>query len=390
MTPATSTQWSSIWLSFLTGVVAAITVTKASPALLAMEQELQLSIVQIGWVMSSVAVGTVLLGVFAGSLSRQHGPKNVLQLALILIFISSSFGLIIDSPNQLLASRIIEGVGVIFISVSAPTLISHLSKPSDMGLSMGVWALWMPVGSVMVFFLSPFILSHFSWQWLWASPAIAAFPLFFLLRFIPNIDIRLSNQHSDKTTLFEHTGAILLALIFTCFTGIFFSLVTFLPAYLVNTYTLTKSDALLVTTILPIFIIPGNLISGFLIHRGLTPAHMMAFPALAITVILSLAYNLEYSTSIGLFFLASLGLFLGMVPTGIFAQAPRMAIKPFDIGRVMGIAITGQGIGILLAPPLAGYLIGEQQQWNSLYPLHMLFAVLIVLLIKPMIKYQPT
>lgn len=389
MTPATSTQWPGIWLSFLTGVVAAIAVTKASPALLAMQQELQLSIMQIGWVMSSVAAGTVLLGVFAGSLSRRHGPKNILQFALILILISSSFGLVIDSPNQLLASRIFEGIGVIFISVAAPTLISHLSKPSDMGLSMGVWALWMPVGSVMVFLLSPLILKHLSWQWLWAAPAVAALPLLFLLRFIPNIEHQLSNQHNNETPT-GNTGAILLALIFVSFTGIFFSLVTYLPAYLVNTYALTKSSALLVTTILPIFIIPGNLISGFLIHRGLTPTQMMAYPALAITIIFSLAYNFEYSTSVGLAFLSSLGFFLGMIPTGIFAQAPRMANKPFDIGRVMGITITGQGVGILLAPPLAGYLIGEQQQWSNLYPLHLLFAVLIILLLKPLANYQPT
>ena len=67
-----------------------------------------------------------------------------------------------------------------------------------------------------------------------------------------------------------------------------------------------------------------------------------------------------------------------------------MASKSFDIGRVMGITITGQGVGILLAPPLAGYLIGEQQQWSNLYPLHLLLAVLIILLLKPLANYQPT
>ncbi|PHS72800.1 MAG: MFS transporter [Cycloclasticus sp.] len=390
MTPATSTHWTAIWLSFLTGVVAAIAVTKASPALLAMKQDLQLSIVQIGWLMSSVAVATVLLGIIAGSLSRQYGPKKVLQVALGVIFVASSFGLLIESANQLLASRIIEGVGIIFISVSAPTLISHLSKPSDTGLSMGVWALWMPVGSVLVFLLSPFILDYFSWQWLWASPAIAALPLMFFLRLIPDLDLHLSKQHSDTTTSFDRTGAIFLAFVFICFTGIFFSFITYLTAYLIHNYELSTSKALLVTTILPICIIPGNLISGFLIHKGLTPTQMMAYPAIAIIAIMSIMFNAEYTVPIGLMLLACFGFFLGMIPTGIFAQAPRMAAKPADIGRVMGIIVTGQGIGILLAPPLAGYLISEQQQWSNLYPLLILLAILIVILMKPVTRHQIT
>ncbi|HIL94103.1 MAG TPA: hypothetical protein EYG47_04650 [Cycloclasticus sp.] len=65
MTYPSTTQWKGIWLVFLTSVATAITATKASPALLAMKQELALSIVQIGWIMSSVAIATVLLGVFA-------------------------------------------------------------------------------------------------------------------------------------------------------------------------------------------------------------------------------------------------------------------------------------------------------------------------------------
>ena len=127
------TLWSGVWLSFLTGIAAAITVTKASPALLEIQKELPLSIIQIGWIMSSAALATVLLGTSVGSLSQRYGPKRVLQIALSLIIISASFSLFINSANELIVSRVIEGIAVIFVSVAAPTLVSHLSKPSDMG-----------------------------------------------------------------------------------------------------------------------------------------------------------------------------------------------------------------------------------------------------------------
>ena len=93
------TLWSGVWLSFLTGIAAAITVTKASPALLEIQKELPLSIIQIGWIMSSAALATVLLGTSVGSLSQRYGPKRVLQIALSLIIISASFSLFINSAN---------------------------------------------------------------------------------------------------------------------------------------------------------------------------------------------------------------------------------------------------------------------------------------------------
>jgi len=374
------TLWGGVWLSFLTGIAAAIAVTKASPALLEIQKELPLSVIQIGWIMSSAALATVLLGTFVGSLSQKYGPKRVLQAALSLIAISASFSIFIDSANELILSRIVEGIAVIFVSVAAPTLISHLSKPSDMGLTMGVWALWMPVGSVLAFLLSPIILEQFGWRWLWGSAAFLALPLLVLsIKLVDPTRIVAKTSH-EKLSRSVVYRAILMGLIFTCFTGSFFSLVTYLPTYLIETYQLSLSNALLVTTILPAFIIPGNLLSGFLIHRGLPWFRMMMYPAAVLATIITLLLHSNYSAEIGLILLALMGFFLGMIPTAIFAQSPRLADKPIDTGRVIGIVITGQGPGILLSPPLAGFLIGEQHHWQNLYPLYLLLTVSIIVL----------
>ncbi|MDX2426303.1 MAG: MFS transporter [Cycloclasticus sp.] len=380
MNAVIKTQWAAVWFSFITGVAAAITVTKASPALLEIKKELPLSIIQIGWIMSSAAVATILLGVYAGSLSRRLGPQRVLQIALGLIVFSASFSIFINSPGELIISRVIEGVAVILIAVCAPTLISHLSKPSDMGLTMGVWALWMPVGSVLAFLISPLILQYFGWRWLWGCSAIIALPLLFLSTRFSDPARPSSMLNSAGPSRAVITSAIMLGSIFACFTGTFFSLVTYLPAYLISTYQLSSSAALLVTTVLPAFIIPGNLLSGFLIHRGISPFQLMSFPAAALALIISLIFHLHYSAEVGLILLACFGLCLGMIPTAIFAQSPRIAAKPIDIGRIMGIVITGQGPGILFGPPLAALLIGEQQQWQDLYPFYILLSAGIIVL----------
>jgi len=378
MNSVKKTLWGGIWLSFVTGIAAAITVTKASPALLEIQKELPLSVIQIGWIMSSAALATVLLGTFVGSLSQNYGPKKVLQIALSLIIISAGFSIFISSANELIMSRVVEGIAVILVSVAAPTLISHLSKPSDMGLTMGVWALWMPVGSVLAFLLSPIILEQFGWRWLWGSAAFLALPLLLLsIRLVDptRVVVNTTREKLSRSVIYK---AILMGLIFTCFTGSFFSMVTYLPTYLIDTYQISSSKALLITTILPAFIIPGNLLSGFLIHRGAHWFRIMSYPAAALALIITLLIHTSYPAEIGLILLALMGLFLGMIPTAIFAQSPRLAEKPIDTGRIIGIVITGQGPGILLAPPLAGLLIGEQHHWQNLYPLYALLTIGII------------
>jgi len=382
------TLWGGIWLSFATGIAAAITVTKASPALLEIQKELPLSVIQIGWIMSSAALATVFLGISVGSLSQKYGPKKVLQIALTLITLSAGFSLFINSANELIVARMVEGLAVILVSVAAPTLIAHLSKPSDMGLTMGVWALWMPVGSVLAFLISPLILEWLSWRWLWGVTAFIALPLLLLtikLHDPTRTATKAANEKLSRSVIYK---AILMGMIFTCFTGSFFSLVTYLPTYLMDTYELSSSIALLITTVLPAFIIPGNLLSGFLIHRGTSCFQLMTYPAAALALIITLLIHTHYPAEIGLMLLALMGLFLGMIPTAIFALGPRVAEKPIDTGRVIGIIITGQGPGILLGPPIAGFLITEQHNWQNLYPFYLVLTVGIIFLVGRLKKRQ--
>ena len=101
----------------------------------------------------------------------------------------------------------------------------------------------------------------------------------------------------------------------------------------------------------------------------------MTYPAAALAIIISALFYSSYNPEGGLLFLALFALCLGMIPTAIFALSPRMAEKPTDIGRIMGIVITGQGPGILFAPPLAALIIGKQQQWQNLYPFYLALAI---------------
>jgi len=383
-----STHWLGIYLTFIIGIVASIAMTKASPALLVIKTELSLTAVQVGWIMSAVSIATVLFGTTAGRLSLQFGSKRILQIALSLLFVSASLGFLVESSTMLIAIRIIEGIAIILISVCAPTLIAQLSKPSDTGLTMSLWSIWIPVGGTIVFLAAPTILELYGWRWLWACSAFLALPLLLLLRFIPELapkTIAVSEQQNTSKLIL---GSIILSTVFVCFACILFSLLTFLPSFLMNTQQLSNDSALWVTALLPLCAIPGCLLSGVIIHKGAKPTNMMIYAACLVILILSLIFNTDYSDSFGLVLLGSLGATIGIIPTAIFAQAPRMPAHAKSMGLVLGIVVTGQGIGILFGTPFVGYLIGEQFNWQAVYIFYLLVAALILILAKPLDKLQ--
>jgi len=99
-------------------------------------------------------------------------------------------------------------------------------------------------------------------------------------------------------------------------------------------------------------------------------------------------FNFQYTDGMGLLLLAFLGITIGMIPTAVFAQAPRMPANPKNIGLVLGIVVTGQGVGILLGTPFVGLLMGEAFDWQSVYFFYLAMSGAILLLAKPLDRLQ--
>ena len=390
--PLKSTNWFGIWVCFSAGLVAAMTMNKASPAALDIASDLQLSLFQVGWVVSMVAVATILLGVASGHLVRRYGALQVLITGVVILLFTPLLGFFASEPQLLLFDRALEGIGVILIMVAAPATIINLTIPRDIGLSMGVWALWMPCGGSLIFLLAPWLLSMGGWRILWLSTtAVAALILPLLLYLWFHLRRRHANDSPLKQSSSEAVsgkrrdavdlsinprGAVLLAVIFACFTADFFGIVTYLPTYLHTVNGLSRANASLLTALLPAVLIVGNLVSGVLVHRGLRPSLVMTTASILISLSLGVTV-LAGEGALALILLAVFGFFTGVVPTAMFAQAPRFASAPPAVGMVIGIAVTGQGMGILLAPPLIAYLIGPEHNWIKAMPLLLVLPLIV-------------
>ena len=63
-----------------------------------------------------------------------------------------------------MVGRMIEGVGIGLIGVSAPTCISIWFPDRTKGLALGIWATWFPIGITLMFNIAPSVANAFGWR----------------------------------------------------------------------------------------------------------------------------------------------------------------------------------------------------------------------------------
>lgn len=99
-----------------------------------------------GMLMTWVAVGAIISALIAIFLQNKLGIKLILILSAACLVVGGALAAISGSDFMLLSvSRIIAGLGIGFVAVSATTAISMWFADDKRALAMALWATWVPV-----------------------------------------------------------------------------------------------------------------------------------------------------------------------------------------------------------------------------------------------------
>ena len=108
----------------------------------------------------------------------------------------------------------------------------------------------------------------------------------------------------------------------------------------------------------------GGLSASALMHRGVSPALIMA---VCLSLIAGLVPSLLLFAETGLLALLLLalhGLLSGCAASTVYAQAPGTTSTPAAVGIIMGLIMAGNGLGILVGPPLFASVIEATGSWQ--------------------------
>jgi predicted MFS family arabinose efflux permease len=139
---------------------------------------------------------------------------------------------------------------------------------------------------------------------------------------------------------------------------------------------LTPSTAGLLTALVVFANVPGNVIGGVLVNRGV-PRWVLIAVAQATMGASMLAMQLAPIPDLARYAAAILfSLVGGLLPASVLAGAPRHAGDPSRIGLVNGMIVQGANLGTVSGPPILAFLVATLGNWQVASPLIAGFALM--------------
>jgi len=367
------TRWSMLFLIFGIGMAAAFQVGKVPPVLPLLRNDLGLSLFLAGWVLSAFNVLGAMISPMAGAVSDWLGHRRLIMFGLGCMTIGSFAGAYAQSAILLLGSRFLEGLGYIFIIISAPGLIIRVVGHKDLRIAFGIWGAFMPAGGATMMVMAPFLVSGFGWRGMWHINAGLLFGFIVLVAWTTR-DLAghkivtkspLNKLWADIWQTLRSPGPALLALCFATYAFQFLVVIGFLPTLLIEEEGLQHGLAAILSAIALAANVPGNLLGGWLLQKGvkrwlliMVASLIMGFCCLVIYVPVG-GVVVRY---VGCIIFMGAG---GMIPASLLHGAAEHAPRPELVSTSNGLLMQGAQIGLLSGPPLVAFVVSRTGTWQS-------------------------
>ncbi len=346
------------------GIVAAFQVGKAPPALPSIRADFGATLEQAGWLLSVINLMTAVGGMAIALTADRLGHRRLVLAGTALCLAASLAGACVDRFGLLLLARALEGLGFIMVVAAVPSLLLRVARPSDHRSAMALWSTYMPVGAGSMMLISAVVLPDASWRAGWLVAAAAAGLMLVLLRWkaaprteLDPVPAARRPVLSEMAEVATSGGPVAIAVCFGAYACCWYAVIGFLPTLQIERLGFATSTAAIVTAAVAMANVFGNLLSGWLLHRGVSRLAVigvatgsMAFAAAGIFVdgvpdLLRLALAGLYSAVIG------------VVPGALFTAIPLHAPRAGLAGASTGLLMQGSNTGGLLGPPITGALV---------------------------------
>ena len=361
------TRWPAVWAVFAGGLICGAYIGKVPPALPAQRLELGLTLVESGFIATTFNVIGLLVGMFVGVLCDRFGHKRLGLAGLAVLSVAGLLGAAAWDFTSLLASRFLEGVGFILYAVAGSALIAAAAADDhNRPKVMGLWSSYMPTGGSLAILLAPLLIGAWGWRGSWAAWAIAAAMAFVLnWRLAPTP--RFGGISSLKLALesLRQPGSVALALLFAFYTAQWTSVMIWLPTFLIDERGATTGVASLLTALMVLVNIPGNIGGGWLIAHGVRRG-MLVIAAAAIMVVTDIAMlSSALPDAVRLLAVLVFSCGAGVIPGAIFSGVVVHAKTPQHVGTTNGMVMQTSQAGQFFGPILLAWLASHFGGWGA-------------------------
>ena len=144
-----------------------------------------------------------------------------------------------------------------------------------------------------------------------------------------------------------------------------FALIVWLPTFLKEQRGLSAGWVALLSCVMLLACVPGNLLGGMLVQRGMARGRLAA-SAHVLTGLCGLGFfsdslpdGLRYALCVALSFIG------GVIPAAVMSSSAVLARNPRQINALQGLIMQGSQLGQFVGTPLIAALVAASGQWES-------------------------
>jgi MFS family permease len=334
------------------------------PSLPSIRVDLDASLRQAGWLLSTVNLVTALGGMAIALTADRFGHRRLVILGTALCLAASAFGAASGSVETLIVARIFEGLGFITVVVAIPTLLLRIATPRDQRLAMAFWTTYMPAGAGSMMLISSLVLPGTSWRiaWLVAAAASAAMLAALLLRAQPRKELDpvptvRRPVLAEMAEVVTSGGSVAIAVCFGAYSCCWFAVVGFLPTLQVERLGFPTSTAAIVTAVVTIVNVAGNLAAGWMLQRRVPRVAIIVGATVSMAVCAAGIFLDGVPDPARLVLAGVYSAVIGVVPGCLFTAIPLHAPRPQLVGAATGLLMQISNLGALLGPPITAALV---------------------------------
>jgi predicted MFS family arabinose efflux permease len=360
------TRWAGVLAIVGAGVVASLQVGKVIIAAPLLRQDMGLDLASIGTLTAVFSILGVIGGIAAGGVIARFGARRMLLLGLVATALGTAAGATAPGYGVLLASRVIEGLGFLMITVAGPAALQRMVSASNRDFAFALWSCYMPAGMAVAMLASQ---AFDQWQaYWWCAGAAVLVALACVAALAPatpgSASLSWRGLRQDTADTLGAAGPVLLALSFTLYSVMFFALFTFLPVLLMEQLGLTLAQAGLYSAIASAANIIGNLGAGMLLARGWRRSTLIATASVTMGVVALLIFRSVLPAMPTFLLCVLFSAVGGLIPATLLGTAPLVAPRPALTAASVGLVMQGSNLGQVIGPVTVGGVI-DRYGWAS-------------------------
>lgn len=360
------TRWAGVLAIVGAGVVASLQVGKVIIAAPLLRQDMGLDLASIGTLTAVFSILGVIGGIAAGGVIARFGARRMLLLGLAATALGTVAGATAPGYGILLASRVVEGLGFLMITVAGPAALQRMVSASNRDFAFALWSCYMPAGMAVAMLASQ-AFDHWQAYW-WCAGAAVVVALACVAALAPatpgSANLSWGGLRQDTADTLGAGGPVLLALSFTLYSLMFFALFTFLPVLLMEQLGLTLAQAGLYSAIASAANIIGNLGAGMLLARGWRRSTLIAAASVTMGVVALLIFRSVLPAMPTFLLCVLFSAVGGLIPATLLGTAPLVAPRPALTAASVGLVMQGSNLGQVIGPVTVGGVI-DRYGWAS-------------------------